>query len=187
MKRELLSTANVVVVEDALANMKQADSDRPSGVVIYAPFHSDFSQLEYVAPFFERFHGSKIFIYKTNGVHDIIRDHLLSPEYKEYNLGVHDFTLENLVFSIAHEDPKKRIVFLLTGSLGYTLTQYQVKIFDALKEIFPDRVWGYSVVGHCMYGCSSCKGNEHRIPVYYTRYFRKQYVLRIIRNQRMRM
>lgn len=25
-----------------------------------------------------------------------------------------------------------------------------------------------------MYGCSSCKGNDHKIPVYFTRYFRKE-------------
>jgi hypothetical protein len=44
-------------------------------------------------------------------------------------------------------------------------------LFDSLKQSFPDRILGSSVVGHCMYGCSSCKGNEHRLPIYFTRYF----------------
>jgi len=32
----------------------------------------------------------------------------------------------------------------------------------------PDRILGTSVVGCCMYGCLSCKGNEHRLPIYFS-------------------
>ena len=160
----------------------------PYNVVIYIPCHYDFSQLEYVAPFLERFHGSKVFIYKWHGLKDKIREHYLAEEYQKFNVGVYDFTLENMVSSILQEDPSKKVVFLSTASIAYAFGQYQRKVLAAVQEAVGDRVWGSSVVGHCMYGCASCKGNDHKIPVYFTRYFRKQltYDASTIRKQYLR-
>lgn len=146
-------------------------------LVIYVPVHYDLSQIEYVAPFLSRYPGSKVFIYKWNGIYDEMRQHYESDEYKPYRLGVFDFTLDQLVHAVMSEDPRKQIVFLLTSSTAYLFGQYQRQLLSSLKNILPaNRIWGLTTVGHCMYGCSSCKGNDHKVPVYFTRYFRKESV-----------
>lgn len=112
--------------------------------------------MEFVAPFLAKFHGSKCFIYKWNGLKQKIRDHYLSPEYQAYGLKVYDFTLETIVSCILREEPGKKIVFLQTASLAYAFGQYQRKLLQSLADLFPDRVHGVTAVGHCLYGCMSC-------------------------------
>lgn len=69
-----------------------------------------------------------------------------------------------------------QVVFLLTGSMNpdygvFGLTQK--RILDAVKDALPERVRAVNVIGHCMYGCASCSGAEHKVPLYFTRYFNK--------------
>ncbi|KAG0212969.1 hypothetical protein BGX33_003241 [Mortierella sp. NVP41] len=69
-----------------------------------------------------------------------------------------------------------QVVFLLTGSMNpdygvFGLTQK--RILDAVKDVLPERVRAVNVIGHCMYGCASCSGAEHKVPLYFTRYFNK--------------
>ncbi|KAL7752727.1 hypothetical protein RI367_001729 [Sorochytrium milnesiophthora] len=172
----------------------------PFDAAIYVPVHYDFSQIEYVAPFLERFPGSKVFVYKWNGIRDkIVKYYRESTEYKHARLGVYDFSLKDIVKCILEEPVDKKVVFLLTTSMAYAFGPYQKQLLTLVKtelDTIADqlekeaqrdhdeqklhmakklrgKVWGVSVVGHCMYGCMSCKGNDHKVPVYYTRYFRK--------------
>jgi len=67
-----------------------------------------------------------------------------------------------------------QVVFLLTGSMNpdygvFGLTQK--RILDAVKDALPERIRAVNVIGHCMYGCASCSGVEHKVPLYFTRYF----------------
>ncbi|KAF9194185.1 hypothetical protein BGZ51_000766 [Haplosporangium sp. Z 767] len=79
----------------------------------------------------------------------------------------------------SHQSATKKehqIVFLLTGSMNpdygvFGLTQK--KILEAIKVALPERVRAVNVIGHCMYGCASCSGVEHKVPLYFTRYFNK--------------
>ncbi|KAF9953311.1 hypothetical protein BGZ72_005498 [Mortierella alpina] len=69
-----------------------------------------------------------------------------------------------------------KVVFLLTGSMNpdygvFGLTQKL--ILTAVKDAMPERVHAVNVIGHCMYGCASCSGVEHKVPLYFTRYFNK--------------
>ncbi|KAI8602789.1 Endonuclease/exonuclease/phosphatase [Dissophora ornata] len=69
-----------------------------------------------------------------------------------------------------------QVVFLLTASMNpdygvFGLTQKM--ILDAVKDALPERVQAVNVIGHCMYGCASCSGVEHKVPLYFTRYFNK--------------
>ncbi|KAK3825788.1 MAG: Endonuclease/exonuclease/phosphatase [Benniella sp.] len=69
-----------------------------------------------------------------------------------------------------------QVVFLLTGSMNpdygvFGLTQK--RILDAIQEALPERVRAVNVIGHCMYGCASCSGVDHKVPLYFTRYFNK--------------
>ncbi|KAF9932686.1 hypothetical protein FBU30_007528 [Linnemannia zychae] len=69
-----------------------------------------------------------------------------------------------------------QVVFLLTGSMNpdygvFGLTQK--KILDIVKDALPERVRAVNIIGHCMYGCASCTGVEHKVPLYFTRYFNK--------------
>ncbi|KAF9357044.1 hypothetical protein BGX26_004340 [Mortierella sp. AD094] len=75
-------------------------------------------------------------------------------------------------------EPKKQhqVVFLLTGSMNPDYGVFgliQKKILDAVKDLLPERVRAVNVIGHCMYGCASCSGVEHKVPLYFTRYFNK--------------
>ncbi|KAG0079029.1 hypothetical protein BGZ90_003738 [Linnemannia elongata] len=80
-----------------------------------------------------------------------------------------------------------QVVFLLTGSMNpdygvFGLTQK--RILDAVKDALPERVRAVNVIGHCMYGCASCSGAEHKVPLYFTRYFNKSlpYTAQDVRN-----
>ncbi|KAI9218669.1 Endonuclease/exonuclease/phosphatase [Blastocladiella britannica] len=168
-------------------------------VSIYTPVHYDFSQVEYVAPFLEQYPGSKVFIYKWNGIRDKMHEYYLkSQEYERASLGVYDFSLKQIVRCIVEEPVNRKVVFLLTTSMAYLFGQFQRDLLKAIKDALNavadrmetegvrdgnvdvilrgkalrDKVWGVSVIGHCMYGCMSCKGNDHKVPVYYTRYFK---------------
>ncbi|KAJ3359278.1 hypothetical protein GGF32_009487 [Allomyces javanicus] len=168
-------------------------------VSIYVPVHYEFSQIEYVAPFLQQYRGSKVFIYKWNGIRDKITDYYLrSPEYAAADLSVYDFSLKYLLKAILDEPVGRKVVFLLTTSMAYSFGTYQRDLLLAVKstldaladteykagvatgdaariaraEEIKNKVWGVSVIGHCLYGCNSCKGNDHKVPVYYTRYFK---------------
>ncbi|KAI1307878.1 hypothetical protein EDD11_004380 [Mortierella claussenii] len=82
----------------------------------------------------------------------------------------------NMSTTASEAKKQHQIVFLLTGSMNpeygiFGLTQK--KILDAVKDALPERVKAVTVIGHCMYGCASCSGAEHKIPLYFTRYFNK--------------
>ncbi|CAO3573514.1 unnamed protein product [Mortierella alpina] len=69
-----------------------------------------------------------------------------------------------------------KVVFLLTGSMNpdygvFGLTQKL--ILTAIRDAMPERIQAVDVIGHCMYGCASCSGVEHKVPLYFTRYFNK--------------
>ncbi|KAF9936531.1 hypothetical protein BGZ67_002254 [Mortierella alpina] len=69
-----------------------------------------------------------------------------------------------------------KVVFLLTGSMNpdygvFGLTQKM--ILTAVKDAMPERIQAVNIIGHCMYGCASCSGVEHKVPLYFTRYFNK--------------
>jgi hypothetical protein len=69
-----------------------------------------------------------------------------------------------------------QVVFLLTASMNVDYGAFgltQKKILEAVKEALPERVRTVNVIGHCMYGCASCSGVEHKVPLYFTRYFNK--------------
>ncbi|KAF9202237.1 hypothetical protein BGZ49_007578 [Haplosporangium sp. Z 27] len=69
-----------------------------------------------------------------------------------------------------------QVVFLLTGSMNPEYGVFglvQKKILEAVRDVLPERVRGVNVIGHCMYGCASCSGVEHKVPLYFTRYFNK--------------
>ncbi|KAF9113348.1 hypothetical protein BGX27_001737 [Mortierella sp. AM989] len=69
-----------------------------------------------------------------------------------------------------------QVVFLLTGSMNPihgVFGPMQKKILGVVKDILPERVRAVNVIGHCMYGCISCSGVEHKVPLYFTRYFNK--------------
>ncbi|KAI9178726.1 hypothetical protein H9P43_005388 [Blastocladiella emersonii ATCC 22665] len=162
---------------------------------IYVPVHADFSQIEYVAPFLEQYKGSKVFVYKWNGIRDkMLHYYTHSPEYQQAQLGVYDFSLKNIVQCILAEPPGRKVVFLLTASMAYFFGEYQRDLLRAVKSALDaladdlereangdpaalararelrGKVSGVSVVGHCSYGCASCKGNDHKVPIYWTRY-----------------
>lgn len=132
--------------------------------IIYILVHYDFSQIEYVAPFLEKY-KSKVFIYNWHGLKQKMVD------YYSLETKVFDFSLKNIIKCILEE--KDQVVFLQTASLAYGFGQYQKEALLLIKKLLPERVWGVSVIGHCMYGCMSCKGNDHKVPVYFTRYFKK--------------
>jgi len=135
-------------------------------VVCYIPCHYDYSQVEHVAPFLERF-GGKVFMYKWNSV-----QHKLSKYYSDNygsQVSVHKFSLASILRNIMNE--KKKVVFLLTASMAYPFGSYQKQLLQIIHKRLPDKVAGVSVIGHCLYGCMSCKGADHKIPVYFTRYF----------------
>lgn len=76
-------------------------------------------------------------------------------------------------------NPKKQhqVVFLLTASMNAdygTFGLTQKKILEAIKDALPERVRAVNIIGHCMYGCASCSGVEHKVPLYFTRYFNKR-------------
>lgn len=69
-----------------------------------------------------------------------------------------------------------QVVFLLTGSMNLEYGVFgpmQKMILKAIKNALPERVRGVNFIGHCMYGCACCSGAEHKVPLYFTRYFRK--------------
>ncbi|KAG0046058.1 hypothetical protein BGZ83_008745 [Gryganskiella cystojenkinii] len=69
-----------------------------------------------------------------------------------------------------------QVVILLTASMNVDYGAFgvtQKKILEAVKEALPERVRAVNVIGHCMYGCASCSGVEHKVPLYFTRYFNK--------------
>ncbi|KAG0253716.1 hypothetical protein DFQ27_007257 [Actinomortierella ambigua] len=74
------------------------------------------------------------------------------------------------------EDPQPQVVFLLMASMNpdygaFGLTQK--RILEAVKDALPERVCSVNIIGHCMYGCASCSGVEHKVPLYFTRYFNR--------------
>ncbi|KAJ1510161.1 hypothetical protein HMI54_004012 [Coelomomyces lativittatus] len=180
----------------SISNLEKSSEE--GTISLYIPVHFDFSQIEYVAPFLEHYKGSKVFIYKWNGIREKIHKYYKeSPEYKKSNLGVYDFTLKNIVKAIFEEPVDRKVVFLLTSSMAYAFGEYQRTLLNEIKSSFEkvaneyesdphssdelkaiakvlkNKIWGVSVIGHCMYGCMSCKGNDHKVPVYFTRYFLK--------------
>ena len=183
--QEQQALANVTNGAMVLSGQQNWHKGEWTNLAIYVFCHYDFSQLEYVAPFFERHHGSKVFLYKWNGMYDKMKHHYLQQEYKDYDLQVYDFHLQTIIHSIANEPAGRKVVFLLTASTAYAFGQYQIEMLKSVKDAFPDRVWGTSIVGHCMYGCMSCSGVEHKVPVYFSRYYRHQltYTAPTIRKQ----
>ncbi|KAF9286463.1 hypothetical protein BGZ68_002887 [Mortierella alpina] len=77
---------------------------------------------------------------------------------------------------VSEAKKQHKVVFLLTGSMNpdygvFGLTQKL--ILTAIKDALPERIQAVNVIGHCMYGCASCSGVEHKVPLYFTRYFNK--------------
>ncbi|ORZ36794.1 hypothetical protein BCR44DRAFT_1059926 [Catenaria anguillulae PL171] len=104
-------------------------------VSIYVPVHYEYSQVEYVAPFLEQYKGSKVFVYKWNGRRDkMIEYYSTSPEYTNAQLGVYDFTLQNIISCILDEPPEKKVVFLLTASMAYCFGEYQRNLLKSVKS-----------------------------------------------------
>jgi hypothetical protein len=121
-----------------------------------------------------------------------IKDYYLnSSEYQTAQLEVYDFCLRDIIRCILDEPVGRQVVFLLTASMAYAFGGAQKNLLqtiqselnacaDELLELgelersreLRGKIWGVSVIGHCMYGCMSCKGNDHKVPVYYTRYFK---------------
>ena len=87
---------------------------------------------------------------------------------------VHSVSSNN---SDAYPKKQHQVVFLLTASMNPdygTFGLAQKKILEAIKDALPERVRAVNVIGHCMYGCASCSGVEHKVPLYFTRYFNKR-------------
>ncbi|KAG0337007.1 hypothetical protein BG000_005911 [Podila horticola] len=86
---------------------------------------------------------------------------------------VHSVSSNN---SDAYPKKQHQVVFLLTASMNPdygTFGLTQKKILDAIKDALPERVRAVNIIGHCMYGCASCSGVEHKVPLYFTRYFNR--------------
>ncbi|KAF9403072.1 hypothetical protein BGX21_007230 [Mortierella sp. AD011] len=69
-----------------------------------------------------------------------------------------------------------QVVFLLTGLMNPDYGVFglmQKKILNVVKDLLPERVRAVNVIGHCMYESASCSGIEHKVPLYFTRYFNK--------------
>ena len=134
---------------------------------VYLSTDFDLSQVEFVAPFLQRF-GGKVFVYKWLTVKDKITQYYSDKEQYP-NVQVEEFSLANIVRNILQEE--KKVVFLLTASMAYAFGPYQRSLLQSIAQRMPDKVAGVNIIGHCMYGCASCKGADHKLPVYFTRYF----------------
>jgi len=89
------------------------------------------------------------------------------------NITVHPFSAAEIIKQAAQEK-KKHIVFMLTSSMAYTFGKVQLQVFQSLKTRLGERVSNVNVIGHCLYGCASCKGAQFKVPVYFARYFSKR-------------
>ncbi|KAF9969361.1 hypothetical protein BGZ73_008298 [Actinomortierella ambigua] len=162
-------------------------------IKVFIPFHSDFSQLETCAPFLDRY-GGVILIYDWNVAKDAITKYY-EQHYPDGWVKVIPFSLRNILHAIQHidrrtlrseaaspietvstdeVDTRPQVVFLLMASMNpdygaFGLTQK--RILEAVRDALPERVCAVNVIGHCMYGCASCSGVEHKVPLYFTRYF----------------
>lgn len=142
--------------------------DDPNHVTFYVPCHFDQSQVESIAPFLEDW-GGKIFMYQW---------HPSSSKMLKYwkenfpKLEIETFSVESLVKSLVNET--RKVIFLLTASLApeFAFGRLQVKLFTLLKQAFPEVIADVAAIGHCMYGCYSCSSSQHKIPLYFTRFFR---------------
>jgi len=135
-------------------------------VIPYIPCHFDHAQVEYIMPFLTQW-GGKVFIYPSHGE----KDKFLKFFNSLPNVEAYIFTLENIIQCILKET--KKVVWIRTGSTAYSWGQYQSKALSAFITAWPEKVVDQFQLGHCMYGCFSCAGNEHNIPIYFTRYFNK--------------
>ncbi|KAI8997941.1 Endonuclease/exonuclease/phosphatase [Gaertneriomyces semiglobifer] len=142
----------------------------PFDVSIYIPCHYDFSQIEHAAPFLDRY-GGKVFIYRWHALRDKMRKYY-EDSYPDGRVQVFDFSPRNIIKCLLQE--KKKVVFILTASMAYPFGQVQKEILEDLKERLPDKIAAVNVIGHCMYGCMSCTGAEHKVPIYFTRYFARK-------------
>ncbi|KAF9979240.1 hypothetical protein BGZ65_006700, partial [Modicella reniformis] len=84
----------------------------------------------------------------------------------------------NSISSNYHVEARKQyqVVFLLTGCMNPDYGVFgptQKMIMNAVKGALPERVRAVNIIGQCMYGCASCSGVEHKVPLYFTRYFNK--------------
>ncbi len=133
----------------------------------------DFSQVEFVAPFLQRY-GGKVFLYKWHTIKSKMA-HYYADKAQYPNVEIDDFSLGNIVRHVLSE--QKKVVFLLTASTAYPFGQYQRALLQKIKDRLPDRIASINTIGHCMYGCASCKGADHKLPVYFTRYFNERCAL----------
>ncbi len=100
----------------------------------------DFSQVEFVAPFLQRF-GGKVFLYKWHSVKQKMTDYY--ADKSQYpNVAVEEFSLTNIVRHVLAEE--KQVVFLMTASTAYHFGQYQYQLLLKLKQSMPDRIAGVS-------------------------------------------
>jgi len=134
-------------------------------VVFYLPIHSNLSQVESTLPFLTQY-GGKVFIYNWNDAKEKM------TEFYNKNfpfVKLFDFTRDILIQELIQET--KKVVFLITAALSYCFGTSQLSFLQLLQQEMPDKIIDIFAIGHCLYGCNSCK-NHHNIPIYFTRYYR---------------
>eukprot|EP00048_Salpingoeca_helianthica_P010567 m.151542 g.151542 ORF g.151542 m.151542 type:complete len:687 (+) comp15094_c1_seq4:61-2121(+) len=132
----------------------------------YVPVHSVAS--EQVAAFLSRAQTtSKIFIYPFHTDFEVLETYY----QQNFRVVVYPFTFESVVRELqADTDAHRDVAVLLTSSGNYVFGSLQRILFDRLKLSFPCLVDVFGV-GHCLYGCTSCSHHEHRVPLYFTRFY----------------
>ncbi len=117
-----------------LYSIHYIDNTKDSNIAIYVACHYDYSQLEYVGPFLERFAGAKVFIYKWNGLYEEMKKHYSSSEYEAYLTKVYDFSLQAIVNCLVEDALNgRRVVFLMTAGMSYSFGKYQKRLFQLVK------------------------------------------------------
>eukprot|EP01107_Rhizomastix_libera_P000963 TRINITY_DN11799_c0_g1_i2.p1 TRINITY_DN11799_c0_g1~~TRINITY_DN11799_c0_g1_i2.p1 ORF type:complete len:1030 (-),score=262.54 TRINITY_DN11799_c0_g1_i2:30-3119(-) len=140
-------------------------------VVYYIPVHTNTAQAEHTAPFIEG-GNAKIFVYGGfNTEHDKMVSFYGSASWASH-AAVYDFSVARIIQCVALE--QRKIVFLITASTNFGFGRAQAKCFETIKSMFPTKVIDVVCLGHCMFGCESCGLHEHNIPIFFSRYFRKQ-------------
>jgi len=140
-------------------------------IIYYVPIHSNLSQTEHTAAFFEH-NRAKLFLYDWNTAKDLMI--AFYSAQTQWKLDLFIFSLE-AVFHELTQDSKAnaRVVILLTSSPNYSFGVAQKAFFVALQKHFPNII-DIVPIGHCMYGCQSCGIHEHNVPVYFTRFAKHQ-------------
>eukprot|EP01088_Endostelium_zonatum_P010032 TRINITY_DN2336_c0_g1_i1.p1 TRINITY_DN2336_c0_g1~~TRINITY_DN2336_c0_g1_i1.p1 ORF type:complete len:364 (-),score=87.22 TRINITY_DN2336_c0_g1_i1:673-1737(-) len=140
-----------------------------SNITFYIPYHSNYSQLEGLAPLIAK-SKTKIFLYTWNTSYQ-----QMEKEFAGWKtVSCHPFTQSNMLSELSKDfHAHNPVVFLLTASLKYSFGRLQSHFLHFIKSNFFPNIIDVFILGHCMFGCDSCGIREHNVPLFFTRFFNK--------------